>query len=106
MLGAEILFLHTGYRYQRVSLGPTILISIMLPHPGPDKNHVNLICTGFIGSQVCTSSSDIIFTADNVKNDVIVCKFDVKVKNGTTVYSSVGFFKLELKLFKGKNVIL
>ena len=37
------------------------------------------------------------------KNDVSLCKLDVTVKNRTAVAGSVGFFKLELKLFKGKK---
>ena len=37
----QLFFLYTGY--PRVLPGLTILISPMLSHPGPDKNHVNLI---------------------------------------------------------------
>ena len=46
------------------------------------------------------------FTVDDVKNGVSLCKIDVYVKNRTAVADSVGYFKLELKLFKGKNVTL
>ena len=33
-------FLHTGYGYPYVLPGPTILISSMLSHTGPDKTRV------------------------------------------------------------------
>ena len=36
-------FLHTGQGYPRVLPGQTILISPMLSHPGPDKNHMYLM---------------------------------------------------------------
>ena len=48
----------------------------------------------------------LVFTGDDVKNDVSVCKLDVNVKNRTAVAASVGFFKLKKKLFKGQCVIL
>ena len=40
------------------------------------------------------------------KNDVSLCKLDVNVKNQTALAGGVGFFKLELKLSKGKSVTL
>ena len=38
------------------------------------------------------------------KNDVSLCKLDVNVKNRITVSGSIGFFKLEYKLFEGKKI--
>ena len=47
----------------------TILISLMLSHPGPDKSHVNLMhrC---IRNHVSTLSNDVGFYSRYVKNDV------------------------------------
>ena len=76
----------------------------MLSYPGPDKNHVNL-CTVCIECHISTSSIDAGFTADDVKNDVSLYKVDVNAKSRTAVAGSVGFFKLEEKLFKGKSLL-
>ena len=38
--------------------------------------------------------------------DVNLCKLDANVNNRTAIAGSVGFFKLEKKLFKGKKVLL
>ena len=40
------------------------------------KNHVNLMHWSYLPPQVT-----LVFTADYVKNDVILCKFDFNVKN-------------------------
>ena len=37
----------------------------------------------------------LVFTAITSKNDVTLCKLDVKVKNRMAVAGSVNFFKLE-----------
>ena len=62
-------------------------------------------CIGYIVSHISLSSSDV-FTDDDVmqteKNDVSLCKLDVDVKNRTVVAGSIGFFKTELKTFRGK----
>ena len=39
----------------------------------------------------------LVFTVDDVKKDVSLCKLDVTVMNLTAVAGSVGFFKLKLK---------
>ena len=44
----------------------------------------------------------LVFTANNVKNDVILCKIDVNVKNRMPVAGSVGFFKLSRNSSKEK----
>ena len=59
-------FLHTGIGYSRVLPGPTILISPMLSHLGPEKNTC-IKCIGCIGSHVSTSSSDVGFYSPYVK---------------------------------------
>ena len=62
--------------------GPTILISPMLSHPGPDKNHMYLMHRLYRKSRIYF-----------VKNDVTLCKLGVNVKNRTAVAGSVDFFK-------------
>ena len=48
----------------------------------------------------------LVFAADDFKNDVTLCKLDVNVKNRMAVAGSVGFFKREWKLYKGKSFTL
>ena len=48
----------------------------------------------------------LVFTADDVKFDVTLCKLDVSVKDGTAVAARIGFFKLEYNFFKRKSVTL
>ena len=59
-----------------------------------------------IECHISTSSIDAGFTADDVKNDVSLYKVDVNAKSRTAVAGSVGFFKLEEKLFKGKSYFI
>ena len=47
----------------------------------------------------------LVLSADYVQNKVRLCKLDIYVKNRMAVAGSAAFFKLELKLFKGKSVI-
>ena len=42
------------------------------------------------------TADDVIF--DDVKNDVSLCKLDIKAKNQTAVAGDIGFFKLELTI--------
>ena len=51
-------------------------------------------------------SRDIVFLQLLRQKMMSPCKLDVSVKNRTAVASSVEFFKLEQKLFKGKNYLL
>ena len=37
------------------------------------------------------------------KNDIFLCKLDIKVKNQTVVAGCVGFLKFDEKPFKGKS---
>ena len=76
----------------------------MLSHPGPDKNHVNLMHWLYRKKYLCRQVT-LVFTADYVKNDVSLCVLDVNVKVLTAYAGIVGFFKLELKLFKGKVLL-
>ena len=92
-IASDDYFLHTGYEYPRVLPGLTILISPTLSHPGPDKNHANLMHWLYRKSRI-SLLSDVGFTADYVKKDVFLCKRD-NVKNRMAVAGSVGFFKLE-----------
>ena len=41
----------------------------------------------------------LVFTADDIKNDVTLCTLGVNVKNRAAVTGSLGVFKLERKLF-------
>ena len=77
----------------------------MLSHPGPDKNHVYLMHRLYRKSRIY-ASSDVGFYSRYVKNDVILRKLDVNVKNRTAVAGIVDFFKLESKLFNEKSVNL
>ena len=77
----------------------------MLSHPGPDKSRVfNALVVYEVTYLRCQVT--LVFTAITSKNDITLCKLDVYVKNQTAVAGSVDFFKLELKLFKGKSVTL
>ena len=80
----------------RVSPVPTNLISPMLSHPGPDKNHVNLML-GCIGSRVSTSSSGVLFLQPlrQKMTPLYANSVDVNVKNRMAVAGGVFFFKLE-----------
>ena len=51
--GQKNFFLHTRYGYTRVSPVPTNLISPILSHPGPDKNHVYLMHRLCRKSRIC-----------------------------------------------------
>ena len=85
---------------------PTNLISPMLSHPGPDKNHVYLMHRLYRKSRNYVVKWRWFFKAVTSENDVTLCKLDVNAKNRTAVAGSVDFIKLEQKLFNGKSVTL
>ena len=78
----------------------------MLSHPGPDKNHVNLMGWLYRKSRSYVVKCHWFLQLMTSKNDITLCKLDVGVKSRTAVAASVGFFKLEQKLFKGKSITL
>ena len=59
----------TTMQQQQQLPGPTVLISTMLSHPGPDKNHVYLMHWLYRKS-VSMSSSDVCYFSRYVKYDV------------------------------------
>ena len=62
-----------------------------LSHPGPDKNHVYLM--HWLYRKYLCRQVTLVFTAVTSKNDVTLCKLDVKVKNQMAVAGSVDFIK-------------
>ena len=78
----------------------TILISPMFSHPGPDKNHMNLM-HGCIESRISKSSSEVGFYS-RLHQKMMSVYADVNVKNRRVVAGSISIFKL----FKRKDVTL
>ena len=68
----------------------------MFSHSGPDKNRVTLINSLVVLEvQYIRLQVTLVFTADDVENDLSFCKLDADIKNRTAVAGSVGFVTLK-----------
>ena len=67
----------------------------MLSHPGPDKNHVNVMHWLYWKSRINVVKWRWFLQPMTSKNDVTLCKLDVNEKSRMAVASSVDFFQLQ-----------